>query len=52
MPFTKSVIVNTRFVPQLKSLFFYRKGTKGTKVSQRTVVRQPFVLLCAFAVKK
>jgi hypothetical protein len=43
------------FVPQLKRFddaFFYHKGTKGTKVSQRTVVRQPFVLLCTFVVKK
>jgi hypothetical protein len=43
------VIANNHFVPQLKRFddaYFFT--TKDTKVSQRTVVRQPFVFLCVY----
>jgi hypothetical protein len=33
------------------TLIFLPQRHEGTKVSHRTVVRQPFVLLCAFVVK-
>jgi hypothetical protein len=50
---TKSVIVNNRFVPQLKRCDgAYVFTTKALKVSQRTVVRQPFVLLWCLCGKK